>query len=508
MQSVETPALLGGVPLQAESPDGATGARRSPDFYAQLLETAPDGIVVVDSDGTILLTNRKAELLFGWNRDQLVGRSLEMLVPHRARAGHPRHRSSYVRDPRNRPMGSGLELTALRADGTEFPVDISLSPLITDEGTFVSAAVRDASDRKRTEQELRGANARLQAVVMDLEARSRDMVALSRASQVMQSCARLEEAMQVIARAGAGLFEGVPGGVYTATPDRELLEPVATWEGLNSVEPFRAEDCWALRTGRVHQLGEDALALPCPHVPADIEWSVCVPLIAGTETLGVVHLRVESRADRDSSLARIEELATLVRDQWGLTLANIRLRDTLRDQSIRDPLTGLFNRRFLDESLERELQRARRRGKQFSVAVLDLDNFKVFNDTHGHHGGDAVLRYLGRFLLESTRSEDVVARFGGEEFVIIFADTALAEGNKRAELLAEGWQRRAEEAASVLQPLPTLSIGIAEYPACGDGVHDVFGAADAALYSAKEQGRNRVIAAVPRPSDDFGHAAR
>ncbi|HWC35780.1 MAG TPA: diguanylate cyclase [Mycobacteriales bacterium] len=495
MQSVDVTTLPGGVPLQADSPDGTRSARRSPDFYAQLLETAPDGIVVVDADGTILVANRKAELLFGWNRDQLVGRSLEMLVPHRARSGHPRHRSSYVRDPRNRPMGSGLELTALRADGTEFPVDISLSPLITDEGTFVSAAVRDASDRKRTEQELRGANARLQAVVMDLEARSRDMSALSRASQVMQSCARLEEAMQVIARAGAGLFEGVPGGVYTASSDRELLEPVATWEGLTPAEPFRTEDCWALRTGRVHQLGQDALALPCPHVPAGTEWSICVPLIAQTETLGVVHLRVDSRATHGSSLVRIEELATLVRDQWGLTLANIRLRDTLRDQSIRDPLTGLFNRRFLDESLEREMQRARRRGKQLSVAILDLDHFKVFNDTHGHHGGDAVLRHLGRFLLETTRSEDVVARFGGEEFVILFADTSLAEGTHRCELLSEGWQRRAEEAASVLQPLPTLSIGLAEFPASADTVHEVFSAADAALYAAKERGRNRVVAA-------------
>jgi diguanylate cyclase (GGDEF)-like protein/PAS domain S-box-containing protein len=500
MQSVDLSAVHGAVPHQADSPDGHVPARRSPDFYAQLLETAPDGIVVVDADGTILLTNRKAELLFGWNRDQLVGRSLEMLVPHRARSGHPRHRGSYVRDPRNRPMGSGLELTALRADGTEFPVDISLSPLITDEGTFVSAAVRDASDRKKTEQELRGANVRLQGLVMDLEARSRDMSALSRASQVMQSCARLEEAMQVIARTGKGLFEGVAGGVYTASADRELLEPVATWEGLSPVEPFRAEDCWALRTGRVHQLGEDMLALPCPHVPPGTEWSLCVPLIAQTETLGLIHLRVDCRADHESSLVRIEELATLVRDQWGLTLANIRLRDTLRDQSIRDPLTGLFNRRFLDESLERELQRARRRGKHLSVAVLDLDNFKVFNDTHGHHGGDAVLRHLGRFLLESTRSEDVVARFGGEEFVILLVDMSLSEGQARCELLIEGWQRRAEEAASVLQPLPTLSVGIAEFPACGDGVHDVFGAADAALYMAKEQGRNRVVAAGPMAS--------
>lgn len=482
------------VPRQIE-PSQESPTRRSPDFYAQLLEAAPDGIVVVDDRGTIQLANRKAELLFGWTRQELVGKPLETLVPLRARAGHPKHRDGYARDPRNRPMGTGLELTALRADGTEFPVDISLSPFETDEGTFVSAAVRDASDRKRTERELRDANGQLQLAVMDLEARSRDMSALSRASQVMQSCARLDEAMQVIARAGAGLFEGVPGGVYAAGIDNDSLEPVATWEGLSPVEPFGTEDCWALRTGHVHQVGNDALALPCPHVPIDTEWSVCVPLIAQNEPIGVVHVRVASLSDASSALHRIEELANLVRDQWSLTLANIRLRDTLRDQSIRDALTGLFNRRFLDESIDRELERARRRGQRLTVAILDLDHFKLFNDTYGHHGGDVVLRNLGRFLLESTRGEDVVARFGGEEFVVLLPDTPIAEGLARAESLALEWQTRGEAASGTLQPFPTLSIGIAEFPLSGEGARDLIAAADGALYQAKDQGRNRVVAA-------------
>jgi diguanylate cyclase (GGDEF)-like protein/PAS domain S-box-containing protein len=471
---------------------------RTPDFYAQLLETAPDGIVVVDADGTIVVTNRKAEALFGWSRQELVGRPLEMLIPVRSRAGHPNHRLGYTADPRNRPMGSGLELTALRADGTEFPVDISLSPLITDEGTFVSAAVRDATDRKKTEQELRAANVRLQSAVMDLEARSRDTSALSRASQVMQSCARLDEAMEVIARASASLFEGVPGGIFTTSADSEMLDAFASWSDLGAVESFRAEDCWGLRTGRVHVLGEDELALPCPHVPAGTVWSVCVPLVAQSETLGLLHLRVASTADRESSLLRIEELSTLVRDQWGLTLANLRLRDTLRDRSIRDPLTGLFNRRFLDESFENELRRARRRDQQVTVAVVDLDHFKVFNDSHGHHGGDAVLRLFGRHLLEMTRAEDVVARFGGEEFVVLWPDTSIAEGLRRAESLAASWRQHADDAAAVLQPLPTLSIGVASFPGSGDTAQEVFAAADAALYRAKDAGRDQVVVADPR----------
>ncbi|HWB67657.1 MAG TPA: diguanylate cyclase [Mycobacteriales bacterium] len=467
----------------------------TPDFYEQLLEAAPDGIVVVDDTGTILLANRKAEALFGWPRDELLGKSLETLVPHRARPSHPTHRSGYMQDPRNRPMGSGLELTALRADGSEFPVDISLSPLVTEVGTYVSAAVRDATDRKQTELELRAANTRLRDAVSDLEGRSRDMAALSRASQVMQSCSRLDEALQVIARAAAGLFEGVPGGVYVLNDERGLLESAAIWAGLPPSEPFRPEDCWALRTGHVHLLGDDELALPCNHVPHPTEWAVCVPLVAQSEMLGVVHLLAPESRPEPGYLHRVQEIATLVRDQWSLTLANLRLRDTLRDQSIRDPLTGLFNRRFLDEFLDRELQRARRRGHAVTLGLLDLDHFKLFNDTHGHHGGDTVLRDLGRYLLEGTRGEDVVARFGGEEFVVVMPDTNVDDGMVRIAALAEGWRHRCADGGSVLQPFPTISIGVADYPTFSESAHELLGAADRALYRAKQDGRDRLVLA-------------
>jgi diguanylate cyclase (GGDEF)-like protein len=168
------------------------------------------------------------------------------------------------------------------------------------------------------------------------------------------------------------------------------------------------------------------------------------------------------------------------------------MREMLKIQSVRDPLTGLYNRRYMEESLTRELRRAARKKTELGVMMLDVDHFKQFNDTFGHEAGDAVLRSLGNLLRTQFRAEDIVCRYGGEEFTVILPDTSLQLTQQRAEELREAAKRELVQLRGQSLGAVSLSIGVASFPANGATSETLLGAADAALYRAKEAGRDRV----------------
>jgi diguanylate cyclase (GGDEF)-like protein len=218
-----------------------------------------------------------------------------------------------------------------------------------------------------------------------------------------------------------------------------------------------------------------------------------VPLFAQGELLGCLSLGTAAGQLPD----RKQQWAKTVADAVGLSLANLRLRESLRQQSIIDVLTGLFNRRYMEETLEREVRRCARAKTPLGIMMMDIDHFKSFNDTHGHAAGDVLLAELGSLLRSRIRADDIACRYGGEEFTLILPDSSLDVTARRAEdLLAGVRSLRVEYSGHVIGPV-TMSLGVAAFPGHGGGGAEVLRAADKALYAAKGQGRDRVVVAPP-----------
>jgi diguanylate cyclase (GGDEF)-like protein len=260
---------------------------------------------------------------------------------------------------------------------------------------------------------------------------------------------------------------------------------------------FGTQDCWALRTGHYHLVPMDDHTAECRHVGAGPFSYFCVPLLSQGHPVGLLHFQKAGPGEIPESAI---SMANTFVEQVGLSIANLRLREALRHQSIRDPLTGLFNRRYLEEMMNRETRRAVRAEHGLGVLLLDIDHFKQFNDTYGHDAGDAVLRETASFLTKSVRTEDIVCRFGGEEFVAILPMADLKTTQARAERI----RSKLKEVTVVhdgqsLGPI-TVSIGVAALPDHGTIPKELLDTADAALYHAKREGRNRVVVADLPPA--------
>lgn len=308
---------------------------------------------------------------------------------------------------------------------------------------------------------------------------------------LLQACSQIDESLDVIRQFAIRLLNVDAGAIYLFRESRNQIEEKISWgDALQSDPIFQPDDCWALRRGEPHMTGGIYDSLSCKHThDAPGAYSLCIPIVAQGNVLGVMHL--ENHHGR--ALEEVQrKLAYALASQVALALASMKLRETLRNLSVRDPLTGLFNRRYMEESLQRELAIAQRKQRTLGVVILDLDHFKQFNDTFGHDAGDFLLREVGSVLTSNTRSSDIVCRFGGEEFVLIFPETSSEMVQERTERLrlaifALQLQHFGRSLGQV-----TASFGLAFFPdhaATGD---DLLRLADKALYRAKAAGRNRV----------------
>lgn len=459
-----------------------------------LFESFSDAILILDRHGKITETNARAEAIFGYNRHELQDKPVEFLIPERFRERHVKHITGYIADPRMRPMGVGLELFGQRKDKSEFPVDIMLSPMTTESGSMVIAIVRDVTGPKQATESVRKTNDELMALVAELQHRDGEMQALSSMDDLLQSCTTQEEAYKVVGLAAGELFNGQTGCLTVLHSSGQYLEMVARWGDGPLGEPiFSMEDCWALRRGQVHEVADPQTGLLCRHfVEQPATAYLCVPLTVQGETLGVFCL-VGAPAKRSRHQVSQLQLAVTVSEAIKLSLSNLKLREKLRAEAIHDPLTGLFNRRYLEETLPRELHRAQRAHSSLCVAMLDLDDFKRFNDTYGHDAGDLLLRELGRLLRGNVRKSDISCRYGGEEFVLVLPDSSLADAEQRLKqirtLVKELQITHGEQTLGTM----TVSAGVAQADERCANPSDLLRAADEALYIAKNAGRDRVV---------------
>jgi diguanylate cyclase (GGDEF)-like protein len=256
---------------------------------------------------------------------------------------------------------------------------------------------------------------------------------------------------------------------------------------------FPPNECWAHRRGQVHlAIGHERW---CSHVTDERHMYICLPLLAQGETLGILHLldaRVRGGEGDAERMAEKCKLAKTLADSIGLGIANLKMRESMRNLSIRDPLTGLFNRRYMEEALAQEQYRTKRNDAHLAVIMIDIDHFKQFNDSFGHDGGDAVLRALGAFLKKHVRGSDIACRYGGEEFVLILSPSTAQGARQHAEKICEDVRTLNVSHGDGDLGTITLSLGVAMFPDHALDADAIIKAADIALYEAKCGGRNRV----------------
>ncbi len=445
--------------------------------------------------------NRGMEEMLGYGPGELTGQSTRVIFPS-DEAFEALGRNAYETLNRGEVWIGEAQLRAKDGRIIEVSTHSKLMDL-RDPSKGTLWVLHDITARKQAEAALRAANEKLERSLAIVGQTYREVSLLGELSSFLQACETPGEAYDCLGRYGPRLFPASSGALYLLAPGSDLLDEQTNWGNPQEADTsFGSQQCWALRRGRPHQLDGEGRRLCCPHLRLSEQSaaSTCLPLMAQGDTFGLLLVLHRGPPPEAEQCDMRQRLAVALAEQMGLALANIRLRETLRLQSVRDPLTGLYNRRFMDEALRRELARARRSQLPMAIAVIDVDHFKRFNDQHGHDAGDHVLQQVGRALESRVRASDFVCRFGGEEFVVLMPELPHELAIRRAEELLEGVRSLTLAHGGRSLGSLTASLGLAFYPHHGEQSQALVDAADTALYAAKRGGRDRVVLAAARSS--------
>jgi len=351
----------------------------------------------------------------------------------------------------------------------------------------------DITPRKEAEENLQKMNQDLNTRIDELTKRNEEMELLAEMIEFLQSCITIEEASDAMPDLLESLFPNCSGAIFLMNASGNLVEMITCWgKECKSQSLFSPQECWALRRLRPHRVDDHKTGLFCSHISHNPypKNSLCVPLMAQRETLGIFCLQTDEQGGLTTAK---RQLARNVSEQLSLALANLKLQENLQYQSIRDGLTGLYNRRYLSECLEREIDRAEKLKQSIGMIMIDIDYFKQLNDTWGHIVGDYILKQIGNLVRENLRCSDLACRYGGEEFAVIIFDSTSKDTYQCAEKLRQGIKNLHLEYNQYVLPQITVSLGVAVYPQDGNHVETLINLADTALYQAKKQGRDRAV---------------
>ncbi len=461
--------------------------------FGLMAASAQDAIILINDEGVITFWNQAATRIFQYTAAEAVGQSTHLLLaPLRYHEQIRQAFSHWKSTGQGLAIGKIVELSGLNKAGQEIPVELSLAS-VKISGRWVGLSIiRDISERKQAEEELKKSSESLAEWVIELEQTNMEINLLREIGDLLQGSQSVEEAFTVVKCFAPRLFAGSTGALYMLNRSHKAMEMAASWGSVVHSEYFFAADSCRSVSAIQSEPMEGGQGR-CQHLESDFAGDYLdVPMMVASEVIGLLY--IEPSGDAAAS-SRTVKLAPVVAEQFALSLSNIKLREELKEQSIKDPLTQLFNRRYCLETLQREINRACRGDHSIGIIILDVDNFKRFNDNYGHDVGDAVLVEFSKTVRSMIRGSDFACRWGGEEFVVVLPEASLEHTAIRAEQLRKAVEELPLVYENCILGNITISAGVAAYPQHGANTDTLFKLADMALYNAKNSGRNRVALA-------------